>query len=171
MVKREHSSSPTQPGLDFIQDQENFIFVTDFPDFGDKSLVRNDRTAFSLDSLDVTGEPFMAVAGGSVPSVSADGTLVHLMGASGLFEMVWVDRDGTVGRKIHDGEREWIPYMIVVGAREMGSNRFLLRAREEEGQREMVFDSIVRKIRRRTGNFPYRPLPLPRELSQRPAFL
>jgi serine/threonine protein kinase len=65
---------------------------------------------FSLETLELTGEPFMAVAGGSAPSVSADGTLVHLMGASGLFEMVWADRDGSVGEIVgQQHDRIWFP--------------------------------------------------------------
>jgi serine/threonine-protein kinase len=73
---------------------------------------------FSLETLELTGEPFMAVAGGSVPTVSGDGTLVHLMGASGLFEMVWADRDGSVGEVVGQRqERIWSPVLSPDGRR------------------------------------------------------
>ena len=52
---------------------------------------------FSLSSLDVTGEPFPVASDASTPSVSDDGTLVYLRGATGLsISPVWVGRDGSV---------------------------------------------------------------------------
>jgi serine/threonine-protein kinase len=50
---------------------------------------------FSLDRLQITGDPFLVVPGGSNPSVSAEGTLAFVSsGAAAATEMVWVDRDG-----------------------------------------------------------------------------
>lgn len=50
---------------------------------------------FSLSSLEVTGEPFLVVPEGNVPSVSNEGTLVYVRGATTrLTQMVWVDRGG-----------------------------------------------------------------------------
>jgi threonyl-tRNA synthetase len=80
------------------------------------------------------------------------------------------DRDGTVGRKIRDGEKEWIPYLAVFGDREVGSGRLAVRIREDGRQEEMSADDLVQAIRRRTGNMPHRSLPLPALLSRRPIF-
>jgi Tol biopolymer transport system component len=53
---------------------------------------------FSLSSLDVTGEPFPVASDASTPSVSNDGTLVCLRGATGQsISLVWIGRDGVVG--------------------------------------------------------------------------
>jgi len=52
---------------------------------------------FSLERLEVTGEPFLVVPGGASPSVSSDGTLVHTRGLAGqLLQLVWVNRAGQV---------------------------------------------------------------------------
>jgi Tol biopolymer transport system component len=50
---------------------------------------------FSVDNLTVTGEPFLVAAGGTNPSVAADGTLVYTAGSGDrVVEAVWVDRQG-----------------------------------------------------------------------------
>jgi hypothetical protein len=52
---------------------------------------------FALASLKPTGEPFLILAGASSPSVSRDGTLTFVRGAStGLEQLVWVGLDGKV---------------------------------------------------------------------------
>jgi Tol biopolymer transport system component len=52
---------------------------------------------FSLSSLEVTGEPFPVASDASTPSVSSDGTLVCLRGATGQsIGLVWYDRDGVL---------------------------------------------------------------------------
>ncbi|MHC5211673.1 MAG: protein kinase domain-containing protein [Planctomycetota bacterium] len=58
---------------------------------------------FSLDSLDATGEPFLAVPDGFLPTVSDDGTLMHSDRATGSgYQLVWVDRTGRVESVIGD---------------------------------------------------------------------
>jgi Tol biopolymer transport system component len=50
---------------------------------------------FSLENLDITGEPFLVVAEGGSPSVSRDGTLLYVPGgASRRRQMFWMDREG-----------------------------------------------------------------------------
>ncbi len=51
---------------------------------------------FSLTGGEVTGEPFMVVPEGRQASLSDDGTLVHITGFDGTFELVWVNRQGQV---------------------------------------------------------------------------
>ncbi len=56
---------------------------------------------FSLDKLEVTGEPFLITQDGSRPSVADDGTLLFVSGASGgLHQLVWVNRDGSIGESV-----------------------------------------------------------------------
>jgi threonyl-tRNA synthetase len=80
------------------------------------------------------------------------------------------DRDGTVGRKIRDGEKEWVPYMVVLGEKEVQSGRLSVRIRADANQQDMAADDIVQAIHSRIGNVPFRPLPLPKLLSRRPIF-
>ncbi len=51
---------------------------------------------FSLDDLSVEGEPFLVAAGGQVPSVSDDGTLVYAGAGSEGHDLIRVDRQGRV---------------------------------------------------------------------------
>ena len=56
---------------------------------------------FSLDRLEVTGEPFLVAASGSEPSVSEGGTLVYASGSNLVAnQLVWLDRTGEPRSKI-----------------------------------------------------------------------
>jgi Tol biopolymer transport system component len=58
---------------------------------------------FSLSKLEVTGEPFPVASDAALPSVSNDGTLVCLRGATGQqIDLVWIDRNGTVGDPVSE---------------------------------------------------------------------
>ena len=80
------------------------------------------------------------------------------------------DRDGTLGKKIRDGEKEWVPYLAVVGQREERSGCLSVRSREDRSQQDMSPDALARTVRERTEGMPYRGLPLPKRLSHRPIF-
>ena len=51
------------------------------------------------------------------------------------------DREETVPRKIRDAEKEWIPYIIVLGEREVGRDRFPVRDRRRGEIREMILSA------------------------------
>lgn len=56
---------------------------------------------FSLDKLETTGEPFLIASGGSIASVSDDGSLVYARRATDVASrLVWVDRAGNVVSRI-----------------------------------------------------------------------
>ncbi len=80
------------------------------------------------------------------------------------------DRDGTVGRKIRDGEKEWVPYLVVYGEKEAGGGELSVRVREDSSQQSISVEGLAAAIRSRVGAVPYRPLPLPMLLSRRPIF-
>jgi len=81
------------------------------------------------------------------------------------------DRDETVGKKIRDGEREWIPYIIVVGEREMGKEMVPVRVRGEDEIEKMTLNDLVDRINNETSGKPFRPLPMPIHLERRPKFV
>lgn len=63
---------------------------------------------FSLSRHEVTGAPFMVAPDGDVPSVSSDGTLVHVKGStSRLGQLVWMDRGGKVLGPIGPPQEPW----------------------------------------------------------------
>ncbi len=79
------------------------------------------------------------------------------------------DRDLSVSRKIRDAEKEWIPYIVVIGEREKERNTLTVRIRGE-GVEEMSRDELLNILKEKTDGYPRRRLPLPPLLSQRPKF-
>jgi eukaryotic-like serine/threonine-protein kinase len=51
---------------------------------------------FNLQTLTTSGEPFLVVAGGTAPSVAADGTLSYLAPGDSVSTLAWIDRDGSI---------------------------------------------------------------------------
>ncbi len=80
------------------------------------------------------------------------------------------DRDISVGRKIKDAESMWIPYICVVGDREVENNTVNVRSRDG-WSREMDIDSLVDIINDELRGYPRRPLYTSRYLSKRPSFV
>jgi serine/threonine-protein kinase len=58
---------------------------------------------FSLESLEVTGEPFIVAAASTHGSVADDGTLVYLSGSGeNTYVVRWLSRDGTVSEPLSE---------------------------------------------------------------------
>jgi Tol biopolymer transport system component len=67
---------------------------------------------FSLAKLEVTGEPFLVATGGSVPTVSNDGTLAYVRGKSVETELAWYDDAGRELGVFGQQDEMW-PFPIV----------------------------------------------------------
>jgi len=81
------------------------------------------------------------------------------------------DSASTLQKKIREAEQEWIPYIAVVGEKEVESGNLSVRVREEKGkQTNMSADELVAKVAEKTAGKPFKPLPLPRLISKRPQF-
>ena len=81
------------------------------------------------------------------------------------------DSASTLQKKIREAEQEWIPYIIVIGEKEIESRTLSVRDREVRGsQRNMTVDELLIKIAGKIEGKPFMPLPLPRMLSKRPQF-
>ena len=80
------------------------------------------------------------------------------------------DRDITMGRKIRDAEREWIPYILVLGAREVSEECLNVRTRDG-AQRKMTLSELLAEIEPQVKEKPFLELPLPQCLSGRPIFV
>jgi threonyl-tRNA synthetase len=82
------------------------------------------------------------------------------------------DREESVGKKIRESETEWIRYTLVVGDKELQSEKFTVRDRNEKKQRQDVkLEELVNEIKSQTNNKPYLPLNLPKYLSNRPQIM
>jgi threonyl-tRNA synthetase len=80
------------------------------------------------------------------------------------------DRDESVAKRIREAEREWVPYILVVGEREAHGNQFAVRQRGIAEVRQLTLRELVAELRRLSRGKPWLPLPLPTYLSARPSF-
>jgi threonyl-tRNA synthetase len=80
------------------------------------------------------------------------------------------DRMLTMQKKVREAETEWIPYIIVVGKKEVESKTLPVRDREAGEIRKMKLAELVEEIKKKTWDKPFKPLTLPKYLSQRPQF-
>ncbi|CAJ36914.1 threonine--tRNA ligase [Methanocella arvoryzae] len=86
------------------------------------------------------------------------------------------DREETVGKKIRDAGKEWIPYVVTIGDAEMNGDKIPVVVRAESQQNkpakvEMTVEELVERIHKETACLPYRPLPVVRSLAKRPKFV
>ncbi len=81
------------------------------------------------------------------------------------------DSASTLQKKIREAEQEWVPYIIVVGEKEVESETLSVRDRELKGQQQkMTTDQLITKVSEKITGKPFKPLPLPLYLSKRPQF-
>ncbi|MDQ1312875.1 MAG: threonyl-tRNA synthetase [Euryarchaeota archaeon] len=86
------------------------------------------------------------------------------------------DRDETVGKKIRDAGREWVPYVAVIGDEELQSGQLAVTIRSEStpkspAKKSMTVDELKERLTGETKGKPWRRLPLAMRLSERPRFI
>jgi threonyl-tRNA synthetase len=81
------------------------------------------------------------------------------------------DRNETVAKRVRNAEREWVPYVIVVGDKEMKTKKLPARVRGLEKLKPFSAKGLTADIRKKTEDMPFRPLALPKLLSMRPIFV
>ena len=81
------------------------------------------------------------------------------------------DTANTLQKRIREAETDWVPYVVVVGQREIESGALSVRVREMQGKVESLkLDELVSRIKGQIEGKPFKPLPLPMNLSKRPQF-
>jgi threonyl-tRNA synthetase len=83
------------------------------------------------------------------------------------------DREESVSRKIRDAEKEWIPYIIVVGEKERKEKTMSPRMRTTElghGDKPYTIKELHTLLLERIKDFPQQKLPVALYLSKRPKF-
>ncbi|MDO5852195.1 MAG: threonine--tRNA ligase [Methanobacteriaceae archaeon] len=84
-----------------------------------------------------------------------------------------VDVDDTnerIGKKIRNAGKEWVPYTIVIGDKEIENNSITVNKRIDDSKVEMTITDLVNEIQDITGDMPFRKLPLPDRVSKRVNF-
>ena len=80
------------------------------------------------------------------------------------------DTSDTLGKKVRRAEKEWVPYIVVVGKKEAESGRLNVRVRATKEQRDVALEDLQAELASHLAGRPTRPLPLPRLVSRRPTF-
>jgi len=80
------------------------------------------------------------------------------------------DQMFTMQKRVREAEREWIPYIIVVGQKEMKSDVLPVRDRKAGKIRKMKLKELISEIKQTVKGKPFKSLPLPKHLSKRPQF-
>ncbi len=80
------------------------------------------------------------------------------------------DTTDTLSKKIRRAEKEWIPYIVVIGPREVESGKLNVRVRASRSQKELGLEEFKGLMEEEVEGMPFRPLPLPDHLSRRPSF-
>ncbi|HDD72601.1 MAG TPA: threonine--tRNA ligase, partial [Candidatus Aenigmarchaeota archaeon] len=68
------------------------------------------------------------------------------------------DRAESIPRKIRDSETEWIPYTVVIGEKEKKSGKLAVRFRETGKVKDMTPEELIREIKGRIKDYPYKKL-------------
>jgi threonyl-tRNA synthetase len=86
------------------------------------------------------------------------------------------DRDETVGKKIRDAGREWIPYVAVIGDEELSSGQMTVTIRAESSPKnaaksKMTVEYLRKRVSAETAGKPWRRLAMSMKVSERPKFI
>ncbi len=104
----------------------------------------------------------------------SDDQLEYVEGLEKKFDHVRTDiddTDRTVGKKIRQAEKEWIPFVAVIGPKEVESGKLSVRIRGEEKEKEMGVEELKTLLEEKQGGMAFRSLPLPKYLTDRPTFV
>lgn len=86
------------------------------------------------------------------------------------------DREETVGKKIRDAGKDWIPYVVVVGDEEVTIGNISVTVRSESAPNKpanvkMSIEELNERISKEVAGFPFKRHPLSVKLSARPRFV
>jgi threonyl-tRNA synthetase len=81
------------------------------------------------------------------------------------------DRELTVANKIRQAEREWVPYIICFGEKEIKTKNLMVRKRAANAIEPLPLDTLMEEIKEKIGDKPFKQLSLPMLLSKRPTFI
>jgi len=78
------------------------------------------------------------------------------------------DRTETLGKKIREAQKEWIPYIAVIGEKEVKSGKLSVTIRSTDEKKGMKPDELAKHIETENEGHPFEKLSLPRRLTKRP---
>ncbi len=78
------------------------------------------------------------------------------------------DRDEPLGKKIRDGQKDWVPFIVVIGDKEIETSLLSVNIRLSDEKKDMKLEELVEIVELANSNKPFERLSLPAELSKRP---
>lgn len=80
------------------------------------------------------------------------------------------DRSESLGRKIRDAGKEWVPYIVVIGEREVKTGTLSVRKRVTNDQVAMTLEELISLLKKEVEGYPRAEMTMPIRVSQRPLF-
>jgi len=80
------------------------------------------------------------------------------------------DRSKSVGNRIRIAEKEWTPYILVIGQKEKNSMKLSVKKRDKKTIIKMEIKQFIEIIHKKIYGMPFRQSSLPILLSRRPIF-
>jgi len=80
------------------------------------------------------------------------------------------DRDESLDKRVREAERNWIPYIVIVGQREVSTKSYSIRRRHDGAKYVTTVDELANEIRVLTNGYPRPSLKLPDLISKRPGY-
>ncbi|MEM4810318.1 MAG: threonine--tRNA ligase [Thermofilum sp.] len=79
------------------------------------------------------------------------------------------DREESVAKRVREAETRWIPYIVVIGKKEVESGKLSIRVRGA-GQQEMTLEELKAALAKELEGYPRVSCSLPRRVSLRPKY-
>lgn len=79
------------------------------------------------------------------------------------------DREESLAKRIREAEVKWVPYIVVLGKKEVETGKLSVRMRGR-GQAELTVDELVARVLEETRGYPRISTSLPRYVSKRPRY-
>jgi threonyl-tRNA synthetase len=77
------------------------------------------------------------------------------------------DREETLGKRIREAETEWVPYILVVGEKEVKGEKLSVRDRTAGKVREITARDLMQEISDGSKDKPFMQLNMPKYMSKR----
>lgn len=81
------------------------------------------------------------------------------------------DRKKSLDKKVFEANKDWVPYVIVIGDKEVNKDEFKVRIREERSEKVMSLEGISNKIKKECRGINQLESYLPIRLSEHPSFV
>ncbi len=81
------------------------------------------------------------------------------------------DREETIAKRIREAETEWVPYILVIGEKEVKGDKVSVRDRVAGKVREITVQELISEISDKNSDKPFMQLNMPKYLSKRPQIM